>query len=525
MISDLSLFDRLSAAPRAVFDALEARGDRVRFRVADTGETVTWRAYAEQIESYGHALLALGLRPGERAAVFGDNSVAWAAASLAVQAVGGVLVPIYGASTADQVEYIVNKAQIRVLFTDVAHASRLPAMLPTLGLDAPDTWEPLASLSRTRDPGAVRAAMDAIDLDRPGLMLFTSGTTGHPKGVPLTHRNVAVNGRDWLRSNAPALTLDAESDLLWLPMSHIFGFGELCLGNTLGFETTLCSPAQVLDQLPRVRPTVFMSVPSLWEKLARLVQDEAPSEVRARRLREATGGRLHFCLSGGAGLKQEVKIALREHGLLVLEGYGLTEASPTLTLNRLEAYRFDSVGQPLASVRVRLAADGEILAAGESIFAGYHEDPEATAAAFELADDGTRWLKTGDVGEWTEDGFLRIVDRKKDILVTSGGKNVPPQNIELRFQTDPVIQHLVVYGDGKPYLVAGVWVHPGAPEAAIADRIAAVNATLARHETIKRFVVVDVPLSVEAGLLTSTLKVRRKAVYERFRAQFEALYA
>jgi long-chain acyl-CoA synthetase len=283
--------------------------------------------------------------------------------------------------------------------------------------------------------------------------------------------------------------------------------------------------------MPEVAPQVFMSVPAYWEKLARAmlaVPGCGPDDVdrvaaRRRALAALTGGRLSFCLSGGAGLKVEIKQALHDAGVLVIEGYGLTETSPTLTLNRPGAYRFDTVGKPFPSIEVTLADDGEILARGPSVFAGYHEDPEATAAAF--TDDG--WFKTGDVGRWTEDGFLQIIDRKKDILVTAGGKNVPPVNIEVRFVDDPAIERVVVYGDGKPYLVAAVWLAAGADadHAAIAARVEAVNASLARYETIKKFFIAEEPLSVEGGTLTSSLKLRRKAVYARYHDRFEALYA
>jgi long-chain acyl-CoA synthetase len=263
-------------------------------------------------------------------------------------------------------------------------------------------------------------------------------------------------------------------------------------------------------------------VPAYWEKLARAMIAEAGDDPAARRraLARLTGGRLRFCLSGGAGLKVEIKEALRDAGVLVIEGYGLTETSPTLTLNRPDDYRFDAVGKPVASVEIRLADDGEIEARGPSVFAGYHDDATATAAAFTA--DG--WFKTGDVGRWTADGFLQIVDRKKDILVTAGGKNVPPANIEARFADDPVVERCVVYGDGKPYLVAAIWLAPGASPGDVAARIEAANAKLARFETIKKWWIADEPLTVEGGLLTSSLKLRRKAVYARFRDRFEELY-
>jgi long-chain acyl-CoA synthetase len=369
-------------------------------------------------------------------------------------------------------------------------------------------------------------------------MLYTSGTSGPPKGVPLTHRNVGVNGRDWLECNAPLLE-EGAIDLLWLPMSHIFGFGEACLGNSLGWTSYLADPATVVARLPEVKPDVFMSVPVVWEKLATAAMTESDPGKRRDALARATGGRLRFCLSGGAGLKREVKELFHAQGILLIEGYGLTEASPTLTLNRPDAFRFDSVGKPLPSIELRLAEDGEILARGPSIFGGYHKDAGATAEA--LTEDG--WLKTGDVGCFTDDGFLQIVDRKKDILVTAGGKNVPPANIEQRFADDPFLAQVVVYGDAKKFLVAGVWLNEAAVRAQldaqgvaasaraeailalVQQRIDRVNGQLASYESIKKFAIVETPLTVEAGLLTPTLKVKRKKVYEAFRDRFESLYA
>lgn len=368
------------------------------------------------------------------------------------------------------------------------------------------------------------------------MMLYTSGTSGNPKGVPLTHRNVGVSGRDWLTCLGSLIDEDS-IDLCWLPFSHIFGFGEAGLGNTLGFTTYLIEPHQVMDRLPEVRPNVFMSVPSVWEKLA-IGAQSVPREQRKQKLAELTGGRFKFCLSGGAGLKREVKEFFHEQGILIIEGYGLTETAPTLTMNRPDAFRFDTVGKPYPSVTLKLAEDGEILAKGEVVFKGYHKDPAATAEAF--SEDG--WFKTGDVGRFTEDGFLQIIDRKKDILVTAGGKNVPPANIELRFRDDPYLEHVVVYGDGKRYLTAGVWLRPeaikahlaekgisadAAPEAVqklVQERIDEVNKGLASYETIKKFAIIEAPLTINDGLLTTTLKVRRKKVYEHFQDLFEGLY-
>jgi long-chain acyl-CoA synthetase len=577
-VLDLSRYQEMRPAPRAVFDGLAERAARVRFMVPDGDDlrAVTNKGYAKQIRAVTLFLAGCGFEPGERAAVFAANSVEWMVAAMATQSAGGALVPVYPASTAEQMAYVVAHSDASVLFvdgddlfvkvlerwTDLAGVRRI-VLLPRVGDAAPvlkrlrDRGKAAPSLEEVEARavrydsalarGAARAeeTPDAFDdrlasvgLERPAVMLYTSGTTGNPKGVPLTHANVGQNGLDWLRCFAP-LVDEGMVDVLWLPMSHIFGFGEACIGDSLGWTTYLSDPATVLSRLPELRPDVFMSVPAYWEKLAAEALRETDTERQRLRLAAATGGRLRFCLSGGAGLKREVKELLYRHGLLVLEGYGLTECAPTLALNRPAEFRFDSVGKPLPSVELKLAEDGEILARGPNVFSGYHKDPEATRACF--TDDG--WFKTGDVGRFTEDGFLQIVDRKKEILVTAGGKNVPPANIELRFADEPVVSHAVVYGDGKRYLVAGIWLDPEAVAARLAadgvgpdgrgDAIAKlvegaverVNAGLAKFEQIKKWRVMDTPLTVAGGLLTSTLKVRRKKVYEAFARDFEALYA
>jgi len=529
---DVEPFLAIQPAPCAVFARLPTHRDRPRFHVRQAGawHSVRWGEFAQKIRGVARWLVEQDVAPGDRVAILGESSVAWASAALGLQTAGAVFVPIYAASTAEQIAYILEHAGVRWVFVagaePRARLDRARATLPR-ALEVVDLVAGAATLAAAADrdaaaPALVDARLDAIDLDAPAQLLYTSGTSGPPKGVPLTHRNVGVTGADWLVCNAPLLA-EGDRDLLWLPMSHIFGFGELCHGNTLGWESFLAAPSEVLELLPDVAPQVFMSVPAYWEKLSRAVQAGGGSPDAVRR---ATGGRLRFCLSGGAGLPPEIKHQLHAAGLLIIEGYGLTETSPTLTLNRPDDFRFDSVGKVLPSVELRLAADGEILARGPTVFAGYWKDPAATAAAF--TPDG--WFATGDVGRFTSDGFLQIIDRKKDILVTSGGKNIPPANLEARFADDPLIERVVVYGDARPYLVAAVWVRPelGLLPADQARRVAArldeVNRELARHETLKRHFIAEAPLGVADGTLTSSFKLRRKAVYERLRDQFEALY-
>jgi len=562
---DVTPFLEARIAPRAVFDRLVEHAERARFMIPDKGggwTAVTWAEYARQIRETALFLIASGIKPGDRVAVFAGNSVAWGVAALAIQAAGGVMVPIYPASTPEQAAYVAQHSAARFIFASAGTLPRIAAraaayegvekvvVLEVPALDAALTaaagaaiagklvaWKDALAKGAAKEaesPYLFDQTMDAVSLDAPGIMLYTSGTTGNPKGVPLTHRNVAANGADWLVCNAPILD-EGGVDLLWLPMSHIFGLGELCIGNTLAWTTYLVDPVSALTRLPEVKPTVFMSVPSHWEKLAMAVMPEPEAKRRAK-LAELTGGRLSFCLSGGAGLKKEVKELFHAAGVLIIEGYGLTECSPTLTLNRPDAFRFDSVGKALPSVELKLAEDGEILARGPNVFKGYHDDPAATLEVF--TEDG--WFKTGDVGRFTEDGFLQIVDRKKDILVTAGGKNVAPANIELRFRDDANIAHVVVYGDAKRYLVAGIWLNEDVVRAQLAGvdpdkradaaralaqaSVDRVNGELASYETIKRFAIMSSPLTVESGFLTSSLKVRRKIVYAAMRDRFEALY-
>ncbi len=566
-------------APRVVFDALPEVAARPRFLIPEgrgRWGVVTWADFASRIRRIACFLAERGLEPGGRAAIFAPNSADWGAAALGIQAAGGVMVPVYASSTPEQLAYVLDHSDAQVLFVggpallecaleacgrvpgvrDVVYfgaavdiervaestacrTRSIDAVLQVVARTVP--WERALALGRLADslrPARFQARLDGLTADGGCVMLYTSGTSGPPKGVPLTHANIGVNGADWLTIYGEAVPRGAV-DLLWLPMSHIFGFGELCLGNTLRFTTYLSDPKLLYEHLPEVRPEVFMSVPQVWEKLASMAGSAATREERQAKLAEVTGGAIVFGLSGGAGLKREVKETFEAiSGLAIMEGYGLTECSPTLTLNRPKDYRFDTVGKALPSVELVLAEDGEILARGPSIFRGYHKDEAATRATF----NSEGWFLTGDIGRLTSDGFLQIVDRKKDILVTAGGKNVAPANIEVLFAGDDVIGHAVIFGEGMKYLVAGFWLNAPGPndppelrdvggaerrDAArrlVESRVEAANARLAHHETIKKFLVFDVPLTVEAGMLTPTLKIRRKAIVAAFREELEGLY-
>jgi long-chain acyl-CoA synthetase len=575
---DVSDYLDVKPAPLAVFDRLDERRTRPRFMLpADDGDwqSVTWGEFADTIRNCALFLDEVGVGTGDCTAIFGPNSIPWLAAAYGTQTTGAAFVPIYDSSTGEQARYHVDKSDAKVVFADTPDIlSRIYeewdayediSRLVVLGSetdafevledyhaehgDGPafgdveqrlTTWQDVqeigAALDNTR-PGRLDELLGDLSLEDTAMMLFTSGTTGQPKGVPLTHENVASNGRDWVEVNGPQID-EQPVDLCWLPFSHVFGFGEISLGNTLGFTTYLTNPGDVLDQLGEVQPSVFMSIPRYWEKIAHRAMEGETDEECAERLDEVTGGRLEFCLSGGAGLKREIKEFFLDHDLFITEGYGLTEASPTLTMNRPDDFNFNSVGKPFPSVDVKLADDGEIMAKGPNIFEGYLDNPEATEETF--TDDG--WLKTGDLGEWTDDGFLKIVGRKKEILVTAGGKNIAPDHIEEKVDDDPLIENLVVYGDGKKYLVAGVWVDEEAAadrldgdklngderkralRGVVESRMERINEELPSYETIKKFRVFDEPLTVDNGCLTPKRNVKRSEVYDKFGDELEALY-
>lgn len=580
---DMSLFQEVFPGPRVLFESVQKYGPATpRFFVPDGAgdwDVVTWGAFEQRVEDLGLFLAHHGLKAGTQGAILSTNSIDWLAAGMAIQATGAALVPIYPSTTPEGCVYIVEHSDAEIVFVepallgkllhavphapklrrivlmgDVADAAQGIAAARAAGVDVRgatlhDMLTPIdiaAAQGRAvaaEAPDAYRTMLHAIDVHAPGAIIYTSGTTGRPKGVVLTHYNVGISAKDWLTNNQ-SIIAEGWTDTLWLPFSHVYGWGEFGLGNALGFQTYMSDPKSVMAELPVVRPHVFMSVPAYWEKLylAAIAAGEDKATQIAH-LKAITGGRLSFCLSGGAGLKREVKEFFYEAGLLIIEGYGLTEASPTLTMNRPDDFDFSSVGKPFPSVELKLAEDGEILAKGPNVFGGYYKNPEATKDTFTA--DG--WLLTGDVGRINERGFLQIVDRKKDILVTAGGKNVPPANIEIKFADDPYIAHCAVYGDGKKYLTAllvpeydalNAWAakrgidtndrdallaHPDV-QALIADSVAKANAQLARFETIKKWVVHPRPFTVEEGFLTASLKLRRRQVFAALGDAMEALY-
>ncbi|MCO4783226.1 MAG: long-chain fatty acid--CoA ligase [Candidatus Cloacimonetes bacterium] len=551
----------MNTAAKILLENAQKYKDEIRFQipVEDGFQAVLWDEYLDKTRSIALYLNHIGVTRDDKVAVYSGTCVEWVYAGFAAQASQGVLVPVYHSNTKDQVHYVLEHSDAKVVFVQKVYLQnvldslqKLPLIQKVVCIDGDfdhplvvslnDVYEQGAQL-HLQKPSLFHDLVHAIQKDDIASMIYTSGTTGQPKGVLLSHENVVDNGEDWLTVLEDQIPQE-RVDLLWLPLSHIFGWGEIGLGNTLNFTTWFVNPKNVLSLMPDRKPTVFMSVPAYWEKLYIQAQDKARdgSDPLANLL-ELTGGRLQFCLSGGAGLKREVKDFFLKAGMFIVEGYGLTEASPTLTMNSRHDYDFDSVGKPFPRVEVKLLEDGEIVAKGSNIFKGYYKNQQASLDAVDT--DG--YLLTGDLGEFTSDGFLKIIGRKKDIIVTAGGKNISPQLIEQHYADDPLIEHLVLYGNEKKYLVAMVTLRKDgvisfarendisfesydqlAQSMQIRDQIQnkvdQVNGTLSSYETAKSFFVFPQSLSVEAGHITPSLKIKRNQIHKDFFDEFEGLY-
>ena len=599
-----------STIPRRFRETVRRRPDMVALRHKDLGlwHDTTWRAYGEAVEAVALALRERGLAAGDRVGIIGDNSPEWVTADLGVQCAGGVTVGIYATNSAEQVAYILDDAGVRFLFVEneeqldkwLAQRDALPA------LEQVFVWD-LEGLRDFRDPQATPfaelvaegrglavarpdqfdALVDAVLPENTAVLVYTSGTTGPPKGAMLSHRNCTWMARR-LATNDPVVAFGPDDEVLsFLPLCHIFErlFSVLLhvdLGYTVNFVESLDT---VMPNLREVSPTIGYAVPRLWEKIyagvtirmadatwfkrvvfalayrlaqaatARALDDGSPGVVRRlgyalaqaavfRKLRERLGmERMRVAYSGAAPISPDVLRFYRTIGLNLVEGYGQTEGTGVTATTRTSRVRPGAVGEPLEGVEVRLADDGEILVRGPNVFQGYWGRPDATARTIV---DG--WLHSGDIGAFDDDGFLRIVDRKKDLIITAGGKNVAPQYIENLLKFSLYINDAIVVGDRRKYLTALVVLDEdtvvkyaqdhkvpfstyaelaGQPEinALVQREIDAVNRKLARVETIRKFRILPRRLYEEDGDVTPTMKVKRRTVEETYADLIEAMYA
>jgi len=548
------------------------------------------RELVGRVRALATTLDAWGIRPGDRVALMADSGVHWPMIDLAAIALGAATVPVYSSLHADGAAYVIRDSGARVLFVQGEErlvglrglAGELPAVERWVAIDAPAT----DGVTALEDALAVEApAPDAtwdewLGRARPddlATLIYTSGTTGDPKGVMLTHRNLASN----VSTCAEILPMKKHWQALsFLPLAHSLErtvqYVYLHCGVSIAYAESV---AKVPENLLELRPHVLASVPRLYEKIHGKVLEGAAQLTGLRRrifdwslatgrravdrrlrfeapgwrvriadklvfskLRERLGGRYEYAISGGAPLSREIAEFFWAAGLPILEGYGLTETSPVLAVNTPRHVRLGTVGLPIPGVEIRIAEDGEILARGPNIMRGYFGLEEATAEVLEA--DG--WFHTGDIGALDDDGFLSITDRKKELIVTAYGKNVAPAPIENHLKSSPWVAQVVVVGDRRPFLVAlvvpdfervAVWAReksvPGGPEEWIADdrlreivqaEIDRVNEGSERYEQIRRFELLPRELTLDDGELTPTLKVKRRVIHERYAAILERLY-
>jgi long-chain acyl-CoA synthetase len=553
---------------------------------------VSWAEADERVRAYANGLLARGVGKGDNVALLARNSLDWALLDFALAHVGAVGIPVYASSSARDVGYLLeHSAAVAIVVEDATQLAKVEEVADELpALEHVLTYHDLEGLAThgrdfaASNPGALDAATAAIGEDDLFTIIYTSGTTGPPKGCMLSNLNYHAMATVVDRMER---TYYREDDvmLLYLPLAHNYGRLMLLLGAHVGFTIAfLADPLRVGEVLPQVRPTLLPSVPRVYEKVhtavlakfaaatgakRRLIDwalpigrevsrreaegEPIPAGLRAKhriadklvfsKVREPLGGRLRMPGSGGAPLAKEIIEFFDGVGIRITEGYGLTECTTACSTNRPDLYRFGSVGRPLPGFEVRIAEDGEIELRSETVFQGYYKDPEATAAV--LGADG--WLRTGDIGHLDEDGFLYITDRKKDILVTAGGKNVAPQNLENDLKTSQYVSQALVVGDTRPYVAALVTLDPveigrwaaeqgiegDASSLAADERVRALvqgivddaNRERSRFEQIKRFAILPRDFTMEAGEITPTLKVRRRAVQEHFADEIEELYA
>jgi long-chain acyl-CoA synthetase len=585
-----------STGSRTIADLLplaaERYGDHVAVKVKRDGawqdETIgEVAAIAQQI---GLGLIDLGVQPGDRVSILCRTRPEWTYCDFGATEAGTCVVPIYPTNSPEECEWVLSDSGARVVIcedaTQVAKIAevraRLPALEHVIVIDAegaPADAIPLADL-RAKGSHGDRSALDrriaAVKADDPFTIIYTSGTTGPPKGCVLTHGNYRAILT--MAQSTRAVEND-ELTYLYLPLAHSFALLIQLLSFDVGAALAYWSndPQQIVVELNEVRPTNFPSVPRIFEKIYTLVTSNGDPElikqavavgIQVRELelagqpvpvelqqhfdraeeelfskvRAAFGGRIRQAISGAAPIAKEILEFFFACGVPVFEGYGMTETATAATFQSLDAYKFGTVGKPFPGVEVRIGEDGEVLIKGENIFAGYHNNADASFGAVENG-----WLHTGDLGSLDEDGFLSITGRKKDIIITAGGKNLTPANIENDMKQCRWVSQAVMYGDRRPYPVMLVtldaeeivpWAQqnglPGDVEqlarhpdvhAMIQQHLDRANEKYAQVEKVKKLAILGHDLSQETGELTPTLKVKRNVVNEKYRAIFDELYA
>ncbi len=590
---------------RMFWDRVEKSAGRPAqsFKQGAGWKTITWREVGDIVRELALGLIALGRQKGEQVALLSASRAEWVQADFAIFSAGCVTVPVYPSYPPDLIAYVINDSEAKTLIVEdpaqLAKALQARDKMPGLeqivviaGYDAPQpprtvmTWTSLRRLGRESEAAHKSTLAERVTTTGPAdlaTIVYTSGTTGPPKGVLQTHANhiAAVSA-----SKQGTPVEDGWVHLLFLPLAHSFARLESFLGVAHGLTTAFAENLdKVGENLREVRPHFICSVPRVFEKVyAKILTGvEAGSPAKQKifrwavgvgrdvsrhqqrgepvpaalewkrklahklvfsKLHAALGGRLQWAVSGGAPLSRDIAEFFHAAGILLLEGYGLTETCPALTFNQPTRFKFGSVGQALSGVELKIAPDGEILARGPNIATrGYFKQPDATKEVFEPSG----WFHTGDIGTLDADGFLFITDRKKDLIVTAGGMNIAPQNVENMLKADPFISQVMVYGDRRPYPVALITVNPEeltkfardqgilvndptvlVKHPKIVERVGRTveekNTQLQSYAKIKKFTVLPGDFSLDGGELTPTLKVKRKVVAQKYQDAIEALY-
>jgi long-chain acyl-CoA synthetase len=577
------------------------------YKKGNTWVDVSWVEILEQVRQLSAALVGMGVQPGDRVAIFANTGLQWVVCDLAIAAARGITVPVYGSNTPDETRYILQNSEAKLLFVDndekdAKQPGRLtrvrqklaecPAVEKVILFEGAPQGGKEVSLADVMAKGAEayraqpRAFEDRvgqIKSDDASTFIYTSGTTGDPKGVILSHGNFAYEAG---AVEQIALMKSGDSVMLFLPLAHVFAQVIKAAWLGLGFRMIFAeSVDKLMPNLAETHPTILPSVPRVFEKVYNAVVQNgmaAPGVkgklfkwamkqfdeyVEAKmqgkefsslgfalakglvfkslkeKLAEKVGGHVRLFISGGAPLSRKIAYFFDLVGFVVLEGYGLTETTAASAVNRPAKYKIGTVGPGVPGTELKIAPDGEIMIRGPGVMKGYYKNDAATAEVLEK--DG--WFHSGDIGELDPEGYLRITDRKKDIIVTAGGKNVAPQNLENQLKTFPIISQAMVHGDKRKYLTVLITVNEEAArkllsnkgvtvggyaefgqraeiKAAVQEAISAVNAEQPPYNSLKRFHIMDHDFTQESGELTPTLKVKRKFCTQKYKGLLDALY-
>ena len=562
----------------------------LRRRQSDAWVDVSAAAFRTQVVEIAKGLIASGVKPGERVGLMSSTRYEWTLADYAIWYAGAVTVPIYETSSAEQIQWILSDSEAVGVFLEsdkhVAALDEVRGELP--GVKGVWVFDDgglgqLGRAGREVDESQVQERLDGLDPESIATIIYTSGTTGRPKGCVLTHANFMFDVRNVVNSMPELFLRGGASTLLFLPIAHVFGrliqIGCIYSGTVLGHSGDI---KNILGDLETFRPTFLLAVPRVFEKVYNSSEQKAAAAGKSTifataagtaidysraldaggpslvlrlkhavfdklvysKLRAALGGKVQYAVSGGAPLGERLGHFFRGIGVTILEGYGLTETTGATTVNRPDKLKVGSVGAPIPGAAVAIADDGEILIGGGQVFRGYWHNDEATAEAI----DADGWFHSGDIGELDQDGYLRITGRKKELIVTAGGKNVAPAVLEDRIRAHFLVSQCMVVGDSKPYIAALITLDPEAvaawaglngvdpgislAEAAADERVKAeieaavaeANKAVSNAEAIKRYSILEVDWTEEAGHLTPSLKLKRNVVMEVHAAEVDALY-